>query len=99
MSETNCTVPLQQHELTQLHTTTCLLMTRFINGQHCPKLANLIVQQLLNLLAHPDLEKAPANGTMYQQLLEHWQNISGVLLEQKITRRFHNQYYRNDSQA
>ena len=44
-------------EISQLHATTCLSMTQFINGRHCPKLANSIVHQLSLLLAHPDLER------------------------------------------
>lgn len=93
MSETNCIVPIRRHELTQLHATACLLMTRFINGHHCPKLAHLIIQQLGHLLAHPELEKIPASRAMYQQLLEHWQNVTGLLLEQKSARHLHTQYH------
>jgi len=58
MLEHKTDVPMQ-NELTQLHAATCLLMTRFINGRHCPKLAHLIVHQLGHLLAHPDWNSFP----------------------------------------
>jgi len=61
-------------DMTQLHAATCVLMTRFINGFHCPKLAHIIVQQLQRVLASRET---------YRQLLEHWQNLSTALLEQK----------------
>lgn len=68
-------------ELTQLHATTCMLMTRFINGHHCPKLAQLIVQHLGRLLAHPDL--IFGSRTMYRQLEEHWRSVAIMLTEQR----------------
>lgn len=58
-------------------------MTRFINGYHCPKLAQLIVQKLRHLLAHPELEQIPSSRDMYKQLLDHWQYVTHFLLEQK----------------
>jgi len=61
----------------------CLLMTRFINGHHYPKLAHIIVHQLQQLLAHPSAQQMPDSRGMYLQLLEHWQNVSNSLLEQK----------------
>ncbi|MCK9606182.1 MAG: hypothetical protein M0R33_06975 [Methylomonas sp.] len=70
-----------KQDLSQLHAATCLLMTRFINGLHCPKLAHLIVQQLQQLLAHPG--QTPNSREMYLKLLEHWQSVSSSLLEQK----------------
>lgn len=75
-----------QQEVAQLHAATCLLMTRFINGHHCPKLAHDIVQQLQRLLTHPSLEQVPVSLDMYRQLLEHWQGVSRTLLEQKTAR-------------
>lgn len=70
-----------QQDMSQLHAATCLMMTRFINGHHCPKLAHVIVHQLQRLLAHP--QQTQDSRGMYQQLLEHWQAVSSSLLEQK----------------
>lgn len=70
-------------ELAKLHATTCLSMTQFINGRHCPKLAHSIVHQLSLLLAHPDLERIPSSRELYQQLLDHWQKVTAHLLEQR----------------
>lgn len=70
-----------QQDMNQLHAATCLMMTRFINGHHCPKLAHVIVHQLQQLLAHP--QQTPDSRGMYLQLLEHWQGVSSLLLEQK----------------
>jgi hypothetical protein len=81
------------HELTHLHATTCLLMTRFINGHHCPKLAHLIVQKLEHLLSHPELEKVSTSRNMYQQLLEHWQNVTSLLQEKKAVHRQSAKYH------
>lgn len=72
-----------QQEIKRLHATTCELMTRFINGHHCPKLAQRIVEQFGLLLAYPGL--IASSQTMYQQLKEHWQNVSESLLEQQHT--------------
>lgn len=80
-------------ELPQLHAATCLLMTRFINGRHCPTLAHLIVQQLDSLLAHPELEQFPDSCNMYQQLLEHWQKVTALLLEQQTVGQRQRQYH------
>ncbi len=79
-TETNLTT-LQ--DITQLHAATCLLMTRFINGHHCPKLAHVIVQQLQRLLTHPAVAHVPASQEMYRPLLEHWQSVCLTLLAQK----------------
>lgn len=76
-----------KHDMTHLHAVTCLLMTRFINGHHCPKLAHAIVQKLQQLLAHPATQQLPDTRDMYLQLLEHWQNVCSMLLEQKSVRR------------
>lgn len=81
------------HELTHLYATTCQLMIRFINGQHCPKLTHLIVQKLEHLLDHPELEKVSTSRNMYQQLLEHWQNVISLLLEKKAVHRQSGKYH------
>ncbi|WP_031434198.1 hypothetical protein [Methylomarinum vadi] len=73
-------------EISQLHAATCLLMTRFINGYHCPKLAHVIVHQLQKLLAHPATQENEDSREMYRQLLEHWQKVSSSLVEEKQTR-------------
>lgn len=70
-----------KQDISQLHAATCLLMTRFINGHHCPKLAHVIVHQLQQLLAHP--QQTPDSREMYLKLLEHWQSVCSGLLEQK----------------
>lgn len=75
------------HDMSQLHAATCLMMTRFINGHHCPKLAHVIVHQLQKLLSHPDTQQTPSSRDMYQQLLEHWQNVSSALSEPKPAQR------------
>lgn len=80
MSNTELSEPT---ELSHLHAATCMLMNQFINGRHCPKLARLIVQQLGCLLNHPELEQFPANRNLYQQLIEHWQKVGLLLLEQR----------------
>jgi len=73
-------------DVAQIHAATCLLMTQFINGHHNPKLAQLIVQQLSRLLSHPELEHSASSRDMYLQLLEHWQTVTGLLLERKAAR-------------
>lgn len=70
-------------EISQLHAATCLLMTRFINGYQCPKLAHVIVHQLQKLLTHPATHENEDSREMYRQLLEHWQNVSSSLIAQK----------------
>jgi hypothetical protein len=84
MSKIDSTVAIQQ-ETTQLHASICAMMNCFINGHHCPKLAQMIIQQLGHLLAQPEL--VPSSLAIYQQLQEHWQNIRGLLLEQQSNRR------------
>ncbi|MDO9105948.1 MAG: hypothetical protein Q7U57_13425 [Methylovulum sp.] len=76
----------EKTELTSLHAATCLSMTQFINGHHCPKLAHLIVHQLRLLVGHPELEHSPASREMYQKLLTHWQEVTAYLLEQQAAR-------------
>jgi len=92
MSDERINVPMQP-ELPHLHAATCLLMTQFINGRHCPKLAHLIVQQLSSLLTHPELEQFPDSRNMYQQLLEHWQKVTALLLEQQAVGQRQSQYH------
>ncbi len=76
-----------KQDIIQLHAATSLLMSRFINGHHCPKLAHIIVQQLQRLLILSRLEAAPTNREMYRELLEHWQSVTSTLLEQRDTQR------------
>lgn len=68
-----------------VHASTCLLMTRFISGRHCPKLAHLIVRQLAQLLAQPQL--LPDSRALYQNLLDHWQAVTDSLIQQKQPKR------------
>lgn len=77
----------RKDELALLHAATCLSMTQFINGHQCPKLAHMIVHQLNQLLAHPELDAAPKSREMYLQLLEHWQKTVAQLLEQRKARK------------
>lgn len=69
-------------DMPTLHAATCLLMTRFITGHHCPKLAHVIVHQLQRLLEHPSTQQLPDSRNMYLQLLEHWQKLSSNLTAQ-----------------
>ncbi|OAI14836.1 hypothetical protein A1507_01135 [Methylomonas koyamae] len=82
-----------QVELTRLHATTCLLMTQFINGRHCPKLSQQIVSQLGHLLSHPQLDTRPDSRELYQQLLMHWQGVTQQLIahrqQQRPTAAYH----------
>lgn len=66
---------VEKTQISQLHAATCLLMTRFISGHHCPKLAKTIVQQLEQLLAHPDTQQLADSRDMYSQLLQHWHDV------------------------
>lgn len=69
-------------DLSRLHASTCLSMTHFINGHHCPKLAQQIVHQLHRLLSHPELHHQPESREMYLEMLDYWQNITRRLLAQ-----------------
>lgn len=75
--------PANKQDISQLHAATCLMMTRFISGHHCPKLAHIIVQQLQRLLAHPVTQQTSDSREIYLQLLEHWQTVCAELLKQK----------------
>jgi len=81
------TTNIANHEINQLHAATCMMMTRFINGHHCPKLANVIVQQLKQLLAHPATQGLSDSREMYSQLLLHWQEVSSSLSTPKTSHR------------
>ncbi|MGR8931782.1 MAG: hypothetical protein ACU836_14180 [Gammaproteobacteria bacterium] len=72
---------IAKHEVSQLHAATCVMMTRFISGQHCPKLANVIVQQLRQLVEHPATQRLPESRDMYSQLLKHWLEVSSSLTD------------------
>jgi hypothetical protein len=87
MFEDNSISLANGRDVAQIHAATCLLMTQFINGHHNPKLAHLIVQQLSRLLSHPELEHSASSRDMYLQLLEHWQTVTGLLLERKAASR------------
>jgi len=78
---------ISKHDISQLHAATCIMMTRFISGHHCPKLANVIVQQLKQLLAHPATQGLPDSREMYSQLLLHWQEVSSSLSTPKTSHR------------
>lgn len=85
MFEDNSISLSSSRDVAQIHAATCLLMTQFINGHHNPKLSHLIVQQLGHLLSHPELEHSASSRDMYLQLLEHWQAVTNLLLERKVT--------------
>jgi len=69
------------------------MLDKRINAQIRPKLAHLIVQQLNSLLTHPKLEQFPDSRNMYQQLLEHWQKVTALLLEQQAVGQRQSQYH------
>jgi len=58
-------------------------MTRFHKDQ-CPKLAHFIVMHIQLMSEHPDVVNSPDCKTIYQQLLQEWQKITGALLEQRL---------------
>ena len=66
----------------KLHSTLCFLMTRFHKDQ-CPKLAHFIVSHIRLVIEHPDVVDSPNCRTLYMQLLQQWQNITAILLEQR----------------
>ncbi|MGY6277076.1 hypothetical protein [Methylomonas sp. MgM2] len=84
---------IAKHEINQLHAATCMMMTRFISGHHCPKLANVIVQQLKQLIAHPATQALPDSRDMYSQLLAHWQEVSIDLSNQRGSKRLNHLYH------
>lgn len=83
---------MQQEQLRQLqtlHTRTCALMTKFIDGYQCPKLAYLIVSQLGQLISYAQSLRITTNQKMYAQLLEHWQMTTNELLLEKQQKTYH----------
>lgn len=86
MSQSQVIAVEELQRLHDLHLTTCTLMTSFINGHHCPKLAHLIVHQLGQLLSFSRSLQITTNQEMYVQLLEHWQNVTQQLLEQQFAK-------------
>ena len=66
----------------KLHSTLCFLMTRFHKDQ-CPKLAHFIVSHIRLVIEHPDVVDSPGCRALYMQLLQQWQNITVILLEQR----------------
>ncbi|WP_333877200.1 hypothetical protein [Methylobacter sp.] len=66
----------------KLHSVLCFLLTQFHKDQ-CPKLAHFIVNHLRLVIEHPDVAASPDSQTLYLQLLQQWQNITTVLLEQR----------------
>lgn len=82
----------QQEQLKQLqtlHITTCTLMTKFIDGYHCPKIAHLIVSQLGQLISYAQSLQIKTNLDMYYQMLEHWQMTTDLLLEKQKKQTYH----------
>ena len=83
----NITTPVKEKNtdelsFVKLHSTLCFLMTRFHKDQ-CPKLAHFIVSHIRLVIEHPDVINSPNCKTLYLQLLQQWQNITEVLLEQR----------------
>lgn len=74
----------QLQQLQDLHVATCMLMTRFINGHHCPKLAHSIAQKLSQLLSYSQTAQNSTNREMYSELLDHWQKVTKQLSEQQV---------------
>ena len=66
-------------EVSQLHAATCLAITQFQQGRHCPCLAKRIVNLLRYLATHPDLPLTTTSKNLYLNLLEHWERVSAEL--------------------
>ncbi|MCD2449881.1 hypothetical protein GO003_005720 [Methylicorpusculum oleiharenae] len=79
-------ISIVKQELEQMHAKTCLLMTQFIGGHQCPKIAHMIVSHLQWLVSHTRNSGSPNSLAMYLQLLEHWQQATQLLLERRATR-------------
>ena len=79
---------LEVQQLQDLHVATCMLMTRFINGHHCPKLAHSIVYKLGQLLSFSQSisVQIATNQEMYLELLDHWKKVTHQLSEQQIAK-------------
>lgn len=66
----------------KLHATLCFLMTKFHYHQ-CPQSAQFIVRHISLMIEHPDVADLANSRTLYLQLQQQWQNITGSLLEQR----------------
>lgn len=66
-------------DVTHLHAATCLAITQFTQGRHCPCLANRIVLLLQYLATHPDLPLTSTSKDLYLNLLEYWQQVKREL--------------------
>ena len=66
----------------KLHATVCFLITKFHYHQ-CPKLAQFIVRHISLMVEHPAVADLADCRTLYLQLLQQWQNITGSLLESR----------------
>jgi hypothetical protein len=66
----------------KLHSTLCFLITRFVKDK-CPKLAYFIVRHIRLVIQHPDVAASPDCRRLYIQLLEQWQLITAIVLEQR----------------
>ncbi|MDO8844173.1 hypothetical protein [Methylicorpusculum sp.] len=80
-------ISIVKQELEQIHAKTCLLMTQFIGGHQCPKIAHMIVSHLQWLVSHARNSGSPNSLEMYLQLLEHWQQATQLLLARRADRR------------
>lgn len=89
MSQQEIIQAQQIQQLQNLHVSTCMLMTRFINGHHCPKLSHSIVHKLRQLISFSQAIEMRTNQEMYLELLEHWQKVTQQLLEQRENRKIH----------
>lgn len=90
MSQLEIMQTQQIQQLQDLHVSTCMLMTRFINGHHCPKLSHSIVHKLGQLICFSRAIEMRTNQEMYLELLDHWQKVTSQLLEQKESRKIRN---------
>ncbi len=66
----------------KLHSTLCFLITKFHSHQ-CPQLAQFIVRHISLLVEHPNVTETENCRTLYLQLMQQWQDITGSLLEQR----------------
>jgi hypothetical protein len=66
-------------EISQLHAATCLAITQFQQGRHCPCLAKRIVNLLRYLATHPELPLTTTSKNLYLNLIEHWEHVSAEL--------------------
>lgn len=66
----------------KLHSTLCFLITRFVKDKR-PQLAYFIVRHIRLVIEHPDVVGSPDCRRLYIQLLEQWQLITAMMLEQR----------------